>query len=528
MKKMLALLLAAVMVLSLAACGGKPASPSESPSGGSQTGVETNSSGEKVVTIGVAVDLQSFDPANNDSTSSECILHNMFSHLYTQDVEGNTVADLAVSHEILNDTTWQFKIRDDAFFWNGDPVTAEDVKFSLERPALDTSLRENQYFNAIAGVDVIDATTLNIRTVDPFPALLSLVSKAGSEILPKAYVESCGGMEGFQKAPVGSGPYVYVSWTKDDSVVMERNENYFNADNTKRDFDRIVFKVIPEESTRVAELLTGNIDIAENVSPNEWDRINGNSGTSIVFGTSARDFMILCRCDTDSPISNVKVRQALEYAIDTDLICETILSGSGHSTRTRCPAGVFGHDPSLDNVGLYDPEYAKQLLAEAGYPNGCTLSMTGVTGRYVCDSDIEQAIVSMAAEVGITLELELLEFSTFSQILSSNSWGDMVFVNYGVGFMDGSYPMNLYTEAADAGMGWNNAEYEALFAAARSNMDLDERLEQFQQCQQLVAAELPSIQLIQPSTAVGVSDAVGYTPGVIGAYYCDWITNSGK
>ena len=154
--------------------------------------------------------------------------------------------------------------------------------------------------------------------------------------------------------------------------------------------------------------------------------------------------------------------------------------------------------------------------------------MTGITGRYVCDSDIEQAIVSMAAQVGINIDLELLEFSTWSEILSSNSWTDMAFVCYGVGFMDGAYPMNLYTEAADSGMNWNTPEYEALFAAAKTNMDLDSREQQFKECQQLVAEELPSIQLIQPSIALGVSDKVSYTPGVISAYYCDWLVDNTK
>ena len=528
MKKTLALILALVMTLSLAACGSKSTTPAESTGSSTSSNAASTDDGVKTVTIGVASDLQSFDPANNDSTASECILHNMFSHLYTQTAGGETIPDLAESYEILDDTTWQFKLKDGVTFSNGDKLTAADVKFSLERPATDTGLRENQYFSVIAGVDVVDDTTLNIRTFDPYPALLSLVSKAGSEILPASYVESCGGMEGFQKAPVGSGPYKFVSWAKDDSVVMEKNDTYFDDGNIKRDFDRIIYKVIPEESTRVSELLTGGIDIAENVSPNEWERINSNNGTSVVFGNNARDFMILCNTKSDSPISDVRVRQALEYAIDKQLICDTILSGSGHPTRTRCPAGVFGHDASLDNVQKYDPEKAKALLAEAGYPDGVSIKMTGITGRYVCDSDIEQAIVSMAAQVGINIDLELLEFSTWSEIVSSNKWTDMAFVCYGVGFMDGAYPMNLYTEAADAGMNWNNPEYEALFAAAKTNMNLDEREQQFKDCQQLVAEELPSIQLIQPSIAVGVNDNVGYTPGVISAYYCDWLTDNTK
>ena len=526
MKKTLALILALVLSLSLVACGGDTQEETTTPEGEGTTN-EESTDGVKTITIGVASDLQSFDPANNDSTASDCILHNLFSRLYAPNSEGENVADLATGYELLDDNTWQFTIRDDAYFWNGDKVTAEDVKFSLERPATDTSLRENQYFNVIAGVDVIDETTFNVRTTEPYPALISLLSKAGADILPKAYVESCGGMEGFQEAPIGSGPYKFVSWEKDSNVVIEINEDYYDTAR-QRDFDRIVYKVIPEESTRVSELLTGGIDIAENISPNEWDRINSNEGTSVIFGDTTRTFMILCDTSSDGPIGNVKVRQALEAAIDTQLICDTILAGSGRPTPTRCPSGVYGHDPSLDNVSNYNPERAKELLAEAGYADGCTIKMTGITGRYVGDSDIEQAIVSMAAEVGITSELELLEFSTWSEVLSANTWEDTVFVCYGVGFMDGAYPMNLYLEASDSGMNWNNAEYEELFNAARSNMDQDERLLQYQECQQMVADQLPSIQLIQPSQAFGVSDDVTYTPGPTGNYTCDWLTDNTK
>ena len=226
MKKTLALILALAMSLSLAACGGKNTASADTNSGDSSS---TADDGVKTITIGVASDLQSFDPANNDSTASECILHNIFSHLYTQTADGETIPDLAESYEILDNTTWQFKLKEGVTFSNGDKLTAEDVKFSLERPATDTGLRENQYFNVIAGVDVVDDTTLNIRTNDPYPALMSLVSKAGSEILPKSYVESCGGMDEFQKAPIGSGPYKFVSWSKDDSVVLEKNETYFET-----------------------------------------------------------------------------------------------------------------------------------------------------------------------------------------------------------------------------------------------------------------------------------------------------------
>ncbi len=509
-----ALLLVMIMVL-LTGCGSKGSTePQNDPT-------QTEPTAEKrELTLAVANDLQSFDPANNDSASSQAILCNMYSYLFTMDTDGNVINDLVTDYKNVDDYTWSFTIRDDAKFWNGDKLTAEDVKYSIERPALDTSLRENQYFNAIKSVDVVDDTHFTVTTVDPYPALTMLLCKSGSEILPKNYIESVGGMEGYMEAPIGSGPYKFVSWTKDDSVVMEANPDYYGGAPTE--WDKVTFRIIPEASTRVAELLTGSVDMATDVPPNEWDRVNNNSngaGSHMVYGPTTRCYMILMRCDGDYATVDPKVREAVEYAIDTDLICDMILQGAGHSTRTRCPKGVLGYDASLDNTQLYDPEKAKSLLAEAGYPDGLTMKLTAPTGRYLMDGDVAQTIVAMLADVGITVELELLDFSTYSQVLSAKSGPEMTLVAYGCGFFDGAYPMNLFTQETNAGqMDWHSQEYDDLFYAARSNMNSEERLEQFAACQQLVADERPAVTLLQINAPIAVSNEIEFTPRVDETY----------
>lgn len=505
-----ALLMALLMTL-LTACGGTTTTEETS---------QEETAEKRELTIAVANDLQSFDPANNDSASSQAILCNMYSYLFTMDTDGNVVNDLVTEYETVDDYTWSFTIRDDATFWNGDKLTAEDVKFSIERPALDTSLRENQYFNAIKSVDVVDDTHFTITTVEPYPALTMLLCKSGSEILPKNYIESVGGMDAYQEAPIGSGPYEFVSWTRDDSIVMKPYADYYGGAPT--DWDKVTFRVIPEASTRVAELLTGSVDMATDVPPNEWDRINNNTngaGSHMVFGPTTRCYMIMMRCNGDNATSDVRVRQAVEYAIDKELICDQILQGAGHPTRTRTPKGVIGYDESLDNTQLYDPEKAKELLAEAGYPDGLTLKMTAPTGRYLMDSDIAQTIVAMLAEVGITVELELLEFSTYSQVLAAKTGPEMTLVAYGCGFFDASYSMNLFTQETNVGqMDWTNQAYDDLFYAARSNMNQEERVEQFKETQQIVAEELPAVTLLQIDAPIAVSNEIEFTPRVDETY----------
>lgn len=512
MKNMLrsktALLLALVMVL-LTGCGGGQTTDTGA-------GDETETTEKRELTIAVANDLQSFDPANNDSASSQAILCNMYSYLFTMDTDGNVINDLVTEYENVDDYTWSFTIRDDVTFWNGDKLTAEDVKFSIERPALDTSLRENQYFNVIKSVDVVDDTHFTVTTVEPYPALTMLLCKSGSEILPKNYIESIGGMDAYQQAPIGSGPYEFVSWTKDDSVVMKPYAGYYGGAPT--DWDQVTFRVIPESSTRVAELLTGSVDMATDVPPNEWERINNNSngsGSHMVFGPTTRCYMIMMRCDDENATGDLRVRQAVEYAIDKELICDQILQGAGHPTRTRTPKGVLGYDESLDNTQLYDPDKARELLAEAGYADGLTLKMVAPTGRYLMDGDVAQTIVAMLAEVGITVELELLEFSTYSQVLAAKTGPEMTLVAYGCGFFDASYSMNLFTQETNVGqMDWENQAYDDLFYAARSNMNQEERLEQFKQTQQIVAEELPAVTLLQINAPIAVSNEIEFSPRV--------------
>lgn len=202
------------------------------------------------------------DPHNSLSTNAERVMRNMYSRLFYWDKNMEVQQDVVESYEQIDDETWVFTLKDGITFHNGDPLTAEDVKFSLERVMTDQTLKEFPYFTQLKEVNVVDELNVEIVTDGPMPTLFKVLAKSGSDILPKKYFEEVG-VEEFQKNPIGSGPYQYVEWKPDDRVVLEPYEDYFGGNNQK--WDQVIVRAITESSTRVGELLTGGVDIATDI-----------------------------------------------------------------------------------------------------------------------------------------------------------------------------------------------------------------------------------------------------------------------
>ena len=215
-----------------------------------------------MLTIAQGGDITTFDMQNHNNGVTGAVLGN-FSHGLVEraDEDNSWVCVLAESYETIDDSTWEFKLRDDVTWHNGDPFTAADVKWTLERVATDESLAENHIFSVIKEVQVVDDYTVRIITDGPYPTMLSLLSKNGSQMMPSKYIEE-NGLDYYLENPIGCGPYKFKEWVKDDVVVLERYDDYFGGTPY---WDEVRFRAIPEASTRVAELLTGNVDIIVNV-----------------------------------------------------------------------------------------------------------------------------------------------------------------------------------------------------------------------------------------------------------------------
>lgn len=506
----LALCLAVLMLATvLAGCsGGASSSTPASASASAASGTSSNDS--TTLTLAINADILTTDPQALNNSTTTSVLYNVFSNLVKYDDAGEIVMDLAESYELLEDqVTWEFKIREDAVFHDGTPVTAEDVAWSLTRVMTDESSSDYMNFSPLAEAVAVDDYTVHVVSDDPYPIMLQLLCKGGAAVLPKAYFEE-NGEEAWLANPIGSGPYQLTEYVKDDHVTLVPFADYYGEQNP--DWEEVIFRVVPESSTRVGELIAGNVDAVNMVIPTEWERVNGNEGTAVVNGPSTRVYQLALKTDK-GPTADLRVRQAIDLAIDDQTIVDTILQGAGTPMLTRVPSGVNGCNEDLVGKYNYDPERAKELLAEAGYPDGFSMKIEAPTGRYTMDAEISQAIVAMLSQVGITVDLQLLESSAYSNVFSAHSAEDGFMTCFGLGFFDASYGMIGYFGVNTSGeSNWNNQEYIDMYYEAEFNMNEEERTQLFQEMQQMVADEVPYAIICQIDNSYGVKDSITMTP----------------
>lgn len=472
--------------------------------------------------IATGSDMVTFDIHDHNNTSTESIHVNLFNYLVKND-DGDFIGDLAVDWELVNDTTWTFTLRDDVEFHNGDPFTAEDVKFTLDRVVNDNTLLEHGNYNQIAEVNILDDYEIEIVTHNPEPTLLNRLSRLGSGMLPKNYIEE-NGWEHFLNEPVGTGPYKYSEWIKDDRVVLIPNENYF-GDEPK--WSQVTFRAVPEDSTRVSELLAGGVDIATNLPPDDWDRIESEDGIQLTQSPSQRVLLLVLRTADEYVTGDERVREAIDLAIDNQAIVDSLYSGSATPTRTRVTPGNTGANPDLYEESLYDPDRARELLEEAGYADGLEIEFDAPSGRYLKDKETAELIQAMLAEVGITANLSFNEWSSFSEKYSDRSFGEMFMIAYGNSMFDAALALDRLTQDENAGeTDYINEEVEELLTLAEGNLDAEERVEQYQRAQQLIADDRPHIYLFQLDSVYGLKENINFEPRLDEMFYLDDISRN--
>lgn len=460
---------------------------------------------EDILNISLGTDLMTWDIHDHVNSATESVHINVFDYLIMRDWEneGEYMPHLAEEWEQIDDVTWKFTLRDDVYFHNGDKLTAEDVKFTLERVANDETLKSNGDYNTISEVEIIDDFTFNIKTYEPDPMLESRISRQASGILPKNYIEE-NGMEHFLREPVGSGPLKFSSWDRGSEVSLVPNENYFN--DVVTEWNEINFKAITENSTRVSELITGGLDIAANVPPSDWERIETEDEVELVKGDSNRTYMLFLNMEEGMAASDINVRKAMDYAIDDEALVK-LLRGGGTPSKTRINPGNLGFEEELHDSYNYDPDYAKELLREAGVDNELTIQLMGTQGRYLQDSEVLQMIAGMLNEVGIEVELDILEYSVFVEQRSNNDFGDGYLIALGSSFFDSGQSLAYYSpETTSTIFGYDNPEVSNLLLEAETSINQVERESNYQEVQHIVSEELPILPLFQLDQFYGVRD----------------------
>ena len=459
------------------------------------------------IVIAQGTDAASLDPQLQNDAFSTSILSNIFDTLVYRNADLDLVPGLATAWTLVDDTTWSVTLREGVLFHDGTPFTAEDVAFSLTRPldeAFGSPLRSR--FLVIEGVDVIDASTVHIRTTNPYPLLPARLSEWF--MLSKAYVES-NDQATLSTNPMGTGAYRFVSWVKDDQLQLAANEDHWRG---APSIAEVVFRPIPELSTRVAALQAGDVDMVTNVPAFRQAEVDGAANLD-VRAVPSTFFQYVALDGTKNPVlADVRVRQAIQYATNVDEIVEFLFDGAARRIAVPLAFGTFGLDESIEPYP-YDPERARELLAEAGYPDGIRFALDAPVGRYAQDKETAEALVGQWAQVGIDVDLTINEWSVqLTKYRAGTELTDSHFMGWGTSTFDADDVLFGAFARIPTKNNYENPDVTDLVLRARTSMDPDERAALYAQAQRIIYEDVPWITLFQQVDLYGVRSDLDWTP----------------
>ena len=472
--------------------------------GGPMTG---HAGSNEAIVVAQTADAYTMDPAKHTVFPTANILFNMFDTLVTRDAQGQFQPALALSWSNPDPNTWQFKLRQGVSFHNGEPFDANAVKFTFER-ALDPNFKA-PYYSRIAqikAIEVVDKDTVNFKTEQPFPTMLySLYEQAfPAAIVPPKYVAE-NGPDALARKPVGTGPYRFVEWRKDDRVVMEANPAYWGG---APKIKTVTWRPIPEVRTRIAELKSGGVDIIGDVPPEDIPSLD-RGDTKIA--NVASEVLYFFGFDTlkPTPLQDRRVRQAINYAVDVNAIQKAILDGYGQRIAVTLPKGATAYDDSVPPYP-YDPAKAKALLAEAGFANGFSIPLTARQGRYLKDKELMEASIGFLAKVGIKVEAHYLEPGVWAQVSEKKAREGLIFGGWSGTDPDLVWYPLLYTGQYQSY--YSNKALDALLDKGRTTIDPAQRTAIYREAAQIIKEDAPLVSMLQAPLIYGLSRRLDWQP----------------
>jgi peptide/nickel transport system substrate-binding protein len=444
--------------------------------------------------LSLAVEPDSIDPHVHNFGGNKAFMPNLFETLTAIDSHGRPIPNLAAAWTLVNDTTWDITLRPDVTFSDGTKLTADDVAFTLHRVVtIPTTVADfSEYVKAIARVDVTGPLTLRLTTSSPFPLLPEYMASIG--IVSRAHGQDAATTD-YNSGPaaIGTGPYRLVSWARGDRLVMQRNETYWGK---RPAWDTVTFRYVKNSSSRLAALLAGDADLIDTVSVQDIDRLRADKRFTVISGLSAdivgfvfdqrqRSSPKITGNDGNplpvNPFADVRVRQAVNLAIDRDAIRDRVMNGQSAPDNQLMQPGQYGFDPNIPAY-RHDPAEAKRLLAEAGYPNGFHLAVDCQNDRFVNDAAICQTIAQMLTRIGIATTPEVMphavwvprankhEFSLFTTFWTFDTPEPSIVLISQFATPDPSLGHGAFNRG-----GFSNAEFDAVLETALRAMDRDER-----------------------------------------------------
>lgn len=453
----------------------------------STEGGEAKAAGaEDTLIIARLSDAENLDQQFMSTINAASVTHGkVYEGLIGRDKNAELQPLLAESWEQLDDTTWEFKLRQDVQFHDGTDFTAEAVKATFDR-LLDPKVGSPRagVLSMVDEVKIIDDYTVQFLLTQPYSPLLSiLASHEGGIISPKTIEEF--GAEVIQK-PNGTGPFVFESWTPGQEIVLVKNESYWG---TPAKVGKVEFKVVPEETTRTSMVETGEAHIAEPLSISQFDAVNASKNSEVYqsegFGTEYITFNV-----EKEPFNDVRVRKAVSHAIKMDAIRKGVYNNIGGEANSLLGSKVFGYHEGLETYE-YNLEEAKRLLAEAGYPDGLEIKLTTMDSKERVS--LAEVVQSQLKGIGIKVNIEVMEYGTFVDTTSSGNT-EMFIISWRNATGDADYNQyNLMHSSSKGGSGntsfYSNPEVDKLIEEARVESDSDKRIELYAKAQEIQMEE---------------------------------------
>ena len=476
-KKLVSLLLASAMLLTLFTGCKK----TEQPSGNNdpvQPGTSKDPGNAKVrtdIVVAWKIDLVNTDPQKMNDSASQRVIRMLYDRLVHIDENEKPIPGLAEKWEIVSDTEYKFYIRKGVKFHNGEELKAEDVKFSLDRA------RESSYTKAFAGaisqVDIIDDYTVLVKTETPYAPLLTNLSLEHCSIVNKKAIEELG--DSYKDNPVGTGPMKFKSWHANNEFIAVRNEEYWGE---KAKATSVTVKIIPEDASRTIALENGEIDINLDVPLVDLARMEQNSKLEVHEQEGVAP-TYLCFNQEKELTKNLKVRQAISYAIDRQAIVDVVFEGYGDVANNVIPPAMG--DFFNDKIGVYDynKEEAKKCLVEAGYPNGFKIELSVGTEER---NRIAQLVQANCADVGIEVDIAMMEWGVFLEYVAKPEYDMMILGVSNRRDPEATFGPNFHSRnigAAGNRARYNSPETDKLIDDAKAEMDYNKRVQLYHQIQ---------------------------------------------
>lgn len=462
---------------------------------------------------GPVVVVQGSEPTSLDASMQTGLLNlnpalHIMEPLVARDDSMKIIPALAQSWKWIDPLTLQLTLRQGVKFHDGSPFTAEDVKFTFDRIRDPKAKSEHaRYFDAkaVKSVTVLDPKTIEFKLVQPYAPFLTHMTLVG--IASKAASEKMGA-DAYGKQPVGTGPYKFKEWQPGVRISMVAYDGYWGG---KPAIEEIQFRAIKEDSTRVAELLAGKADIITGLPPTEIKRVQGAAGLEADKVEGLRNAWLAINTKK-KPFNDVRVRMALNYAVNVDEIISALLEGNATRTATVMGPQVFGFNPALKPF-TYDPKKAKQLLADAGYPNGISLKITTFQGRLVKDKEVVEAIAAQLQEAGIKAQIQLVDYEAVLNFVRKYDESiDLILWSNANNNLDANYNLSLNFYSKGRGLYWSEPAVDKLIETGANSVVEADRTKAYHEALAKIQEAAPAIFLYNQHDIYGKAKDLNWKP----------------